>query len=60
MGRTEKLIEPIPFNDMSQLDQPMAGIDDAAKLNPKQIVLPIVVRGFLGFHALKICKFLKG
>jgi hypothetical protein len=43
IGRTEKLIESIPVNDAGQFDQPMAGIDDAAKLNLEQILLPIVV-----------------
>jgi len=38
----------------------MAGIDDAAKLNPEQILLPIGVGRFLWFHALKKCKVLEG
>lgn len=37
IGRAEKLIEPIPVNDIGQLDQPMAGIDDAAKLDTEQV-----------------------
>ena len=60
IGRAEKLIESIPVNDVGQLDQPMGGIDDAAKLNPEQISLPIVVGRFLWFHALKNCKVLEG
>jgi hypothetical protein len=60
IARAEKLIQSIPVNDFGQLDQPMAGIDDAAKLNPEQILLPIVVRRFLWFHALKNRKVLDG
>ena len=60
IGRSEKLIEPIPVDDMGQFDQPMARVDDAAELNPEQIVLPIVVGRFLWFHALKNCKLLGG
>jgi hypothetical protein len=48
IARAEKLIESIPVNDAGQLDQPMAGIDDAAKLTPEQILLPIRVGRFLG------------
>jgi hypothetical protein len=60
IARAEKLIESIPVNNIGQLDQPMAGIDHAAKLDPEQILLPIGVRRFLWFHALKNCKVLDG
>jgi hypothetical protein len=60
IGRAEKLIESIPVHDIGQLDQPMAGIGDAAKLNPEQILLPIVVGRFFWFHTLKNCKVLEG